>query len=149
MKGQTWIPKAEDPKLLKFKGILPELTITGNGIILKGERIVLPEKLQTMAIELAHRGSHPGISGLERRLRYHFFFHDLQRKVKEAVKSCEECNIFTDKKTSEPIIPHKVPKRCWDTVAVDLFGPMPSSKHVIVVQDLASRYPAAKIVTST
>ena len=28
IKGQTWIPKAEDSKLLKFKGILPELTIT-------------------------------------------------------------------------------------------------------------------------
>ena len=57
--GQTWIPKDEDEKLLKFKGVLPELTTTGNGIILKGERIVLPEKLQTLAITLAHRGSHP------------------------------------------------------------------------------------------
>ena len=34
-------------------------------------------------------------------------------------------------------------------VAVDLFGPMPSSNHVIVVQDLGSRYPAAKLVSST
>ena len=34
-------------------------------------------------------------------------------------------------------------------VAVDLFGPMPSSHHVVVVQDLASRYPSAKIVSST
>ena len=39
--------------------------------------------------------------------------------------------------------------RCWEKVAVDLFGPMPSSKHIVVVQDLASRFPAAKIVSST
>ena len=32
---------------------------------------------------------------------------------------------------------------------MDLFGPMPSHKHVIVVQDLGSRFPAAKLVTST
>ena len=32
---------------------------------------------------------------------------------------------------------------------MDLFGPMPSRKHVVVVQDLASRFPAAKLVTST
>ena len=34
-------------------------------------------------------------------------------------------------------------------VAVDLFGPMPSSKYVVVVQDLSSCFPAAKIVTLT
>ncbi len=59
--------------------------------------------------------------------------------------------MFVDKKTKVPTKPHQVPEKCWDTVAVDLFGPMamPSSKHVVVVQDLASRFPAAKLVTST
>jgi hypothetical protein len=133
--GLTWIPKTE--------------TVTGNGIILKDERIVLPEKLQEMAIQIAHRGAHPGQSGLERRLRYHFFLHDMNKKVKEFVQSCDGCTMFVDKKTKEPTKPHQVPEKCWDTVAVDLFGPMPSSKHVVVVQDLASRFPAAKLVTST
>ena len=32
---------------------------------------------------------------------------------------------------------------------MDLFGPMPSSNHIVVVQDLASRLPAAKLVRST
>ena len=44
---------------------------------------------------------------------------------------------------------HKVPTKNWEVVAVDLFGPMPSSNHVIVVQGLGSRYPAAKLVSST
>ena len=57
--------------------------------------------------------------------------------------------MFVDKKTKEPIKPHRVPEKCWDTVSVDLFGPMPTSKHVVVAQDLASRFPAAKLVTST
>ena len=34
-------------------------------------------------------------------------------------------------------------------VAVNLFGPVPSSNHVILLQDLGSRYPAAKLVSST
>ena len=70
-------------------------------------------------------------------------------KVKSFVQSCDGCAVFTDKKTKEPIKHHKIPKKCWETVAVDLFGPMPSSKHIIVVQDLASRYPSAKLVSST
>ena len=52
--------------------------------------------------------------------------------------------MFCDKKTCEPIKAHQVPKKCWETVAVDLFGLMP-----VVVQDLASRFPAAKLVSST
>ena len=34
-------------------------------------------------------------------------------------------------------------------IAVDLSGPIPLSKHVVVVKDLSSRFPAAKMVTST
>ena len=33
--GKTWIPKDSGPKLYKFKEILPEITVTGNGIFFK------------------------------------------------------------------------------------------------------------------
>ena len=146
---ETSADKTLCPDVQQFKQILPELTITGNGIILKEDRIVLPSSLQQKAIELAHRGAHPGQSGMGRRLRCHFFFHDMYKLVEKFVKECPDCSLFVAKKTKEPITHHRVPRRCWDTVAVDLFGPMPSSKHIVVVHDLASRYPAAKLVAST
>lgn len=147
--GKTFVDKHESPELKKFGPILSELSVTANGILFKDDRIVLPTELQHKAISLAHRGAHPGQSGIERRLRYHFFFHGMFDKVKEFVQGCEECSMFTDKKTKEPLKHHQVPKKCWETVAVDLFGPMPSSKHIVVVQDVGSRYPAAKLVSST
>ena len=147
--GQSWIPKSEIAAVQKFRQILPELTLTGNGILLKGDRIVLPESLHQNAIELAHRGAHPGQNGMERRLRYHFFFHNMFHKVEQFVKACDGCSRYVDKKTKEPISHHKVPDKCWNTVAVDLYGPMPSSNHIVVVHDLASRFPAAKLVRST
>ena len=149
LKGQTWIPKDAAPQLRKFSPILHTLTTTGNGIILKDERIVLPEALHSNAIELAHRGSHPGEIGIQQRLRYHFFFHGMNQKVHQFVQNCKDCLAFTDKKTSEPLAAHKVPEKNWSKVAVDLFGPMPSDNHIVVVQDLASRFPAAKLVRST
>ena len=149
MKLLTWIPKNAPEPLRKFAKTMPELTVTGNGIILKSDRMVLPASLQPMAIQLAHRGSHPAQSGMERRLRSHFFFHDMDKKVSDFLSTCQLCATFSDKKTSEPQGRHEVPLECWDTVAVDLFGPMPSKNHVVVVQDLASKFPAAKLVSST
>ena len=147
--GQTWIPKSANEHIKRFKNILPNITVTGNGILLKDERMILPKSLQRLAIELAHQGSHPGESGLEKRLRHHFFFHDMDKQIKHFVAACKDCQIFVDKKTSEPLKAHTVPEKCWSHVAVDLFGPMPSMKHIVVVQDLKSRFPVAKIVTST
>ena len=143
------IRKSDDPKIQRYKQIIGELLVSSNGIILKADRIVLPESLQQLAIELAHRGSHPGQSGIERRLRSHFYFPDMYQQVKIFVQQCPDCQLFTDKKTTEPQKAHQVPDKNWETVAVDLFGPMPSSHHVVVVQDLASRYPCAKLVAST
>ena len=70
-------------------------------------------------------------------------------KVEKFLSGCKECQIFTDKKVKEPIKSHEVPSDCWKKVSVDLFGPMPSRNHIIVVQDMASRFPTAKIVSST
>ena len=117
--------------------------------MLKGEKIILPDKVQGKATQLAHRGAHPGQSGLARRLRYHFYFPDMDEQIRSFVRTCQGCNAFVDKKTLEPIRHHQVPSKCWDTVAIDMFGPMPSSKHVVVVHDLASHFPVAKLVSST
>ena len=57
--------------------------------------------------------------------------------------------MFTKKTTRHPIEPSSVLEKCWEETSVDLFGPLPSSQHVLVVQDLASRYPVPKIVKST
>ena len=150
--GKSTIDTSEIKKmksLKKFKNIYSELTVTGNDIILKGERILLPQSLQDLSIELAHRGGHPGQSGLTRRIRSHFFFHEIDEKVKQFVSHCEGCQLFTNKKTTEPIRAHKIPDKSWEKVSVDLYGPMPSTRHVVVVQDLKSRFPAAKLVQST
>ena len=45
--------------LKPFKDCRDELTVTSNGVILRGHRIVIPSLLQTRAIQLAH-GSRQG-----------------------------------------------------------------------------------------
>ena len=57
--------------------------------------------------------------------------------------------MFREKKTCKAIKAHELQKKCWVSVAVDLFIPMSSSKHIVMVQDLVSRYPAARLVSLT
>ena len=75
-KGKKISPNAPDD-VKRFQSILGEMTITGYGILFKDDRIVLPESLQQLAMELAHRGSHPGQSEIEWRLRFLFYFHNM------------------------------------------------------------------------
>ena len=146
--GKTFIPK-QDPDLAPFKQIFSEITYLPNGTLVFQDRIILPPVLHKKAIQLAHMGAHPGQNGLLRRLRSHFYMLDLDKQVKDFVENCLDCQTFTDKNMKEPIQPNKVPERCWEEVSVDLFGPLPSSHHIVVIQDLASRFPIAKVVKST
>ena len=146
--GKTFIPKSNS-LLSPFRQIFSEITSLANGTLLMQDRIILPASLHDKAVRLAHMGAHPGQNGLLRRLRSHFFITGLDERVKKFVETCLDCQTFTTKYVREPIQPNKVPQKCWEEVSVDLFGPLPSSNHVVVVQDLASRFPVAKIVRST
>ena len=120
-----------------------------NGILLKYNKIILPESLNNQTIRLAHSGGHPGCNKLKRRIQSHFYIKGLDSKVTEFVSECSDCQRSIQKTMKQPIQPNKVPQNCWEEVSVDLFGPLPSRKQIVVIQDLASRYPIAKIVNST
>ena len=120
-KGYSWLPKQGSAMVNKFQKIHPELMVSPKGLLLKGDRIVLPESLQENAIELAHHSNHPRYGSMERCLQFHFFFHEMLHKVDSFFRKCKECTAFSSKKTVEPVKPHNAPNKCWETVAVDLF----------------------------
>ena len=51
---------SNDPKVQPFKTIFSELCTSTDGIILRGERIIMPASLQSRCIDLAHEG-HLGV----------------------------------------------------------------------------------------
>ena len=112
-------------------------------MLMTRDRIFLPEKLQMNSITLANKGSHPGVNQAERQLRCNFFFHEIQNKVINYVDSCLGCKPFIDKKTFDPIFFPKISSKNWEVLALDLYDPMSSNNHVVAVQGLRSRYPAA------
>ena len=65
------------------------------------------------------------------------------------MQECTECQLFTKKTTKAITNPQRTPDKVWEEVNIDLFGPTPNKKHVLVVQDSLSRFPAATMVNST
>ena len=146
--NKGYIPSACQ-SLASFRKVFDDLAISNDGLIMKSEKIVLPEALHDVAIKKAHQGAHPGMSGMKRRLRSHFWFPKMDNKIEKFVSDCSDCQMFTNKRTKHTITPLASPDKSWENVSIDLFGPMPDQKHVLVILDAASRFPAAKIVPGT
>ena len=63
------------------------------------------------------------------------------------MKECRNCSFNVEKKCREPIFLHKIPSKNCENVAVNLFGSMPLSKHIVIVYNLVSMFPAGKLFT--
>ena len=61
-----------------------ELTVTTNGIILHGSKIVIQESLQQRAIDIAHE-THPGLSKTKALIREKIWFPNIDNMVKQTV----------------------------------------------------------------
>jgi hypothetical protein len=146
---QGYLSKSDTAAHGSYHRILNEITLSDEGLLMRGEKIILPESLINKALKKAHQGSHPGMSGMKRRLRSHFWFPKMDKHIEDFVNKCADCTIFTNKKTHGEIHPQQGGKRIWDNVHIDLFGPMPDTKHVLVATDSVSRFPAAKVVQDT
>jgi hypothetical protein len=136
----------ESPELSYFKNIFHELTISATGLVLRQHRIVLPQSLHEYAVSKAHSMGHFGCSGIKRQIRNHFDFQHLDTIVNDEVATCEDCQLFTRKTVKAPLVPVFVPSKAWEYVSIDFFGPMPTGEHVLVVQDLCTKYPVASLM---
>lgn len=109
----------------------------------------MPETLLQLAVDKAHQGGHPGETRMKARERFHFWILKLNDLVAEKVKSYRSCQLFTHKGTKEPIAPQRTTDRAWEEVSIDSFGPLLDKRHVLVVQDSMSRFPAVSLVPDT
>ena len=73
-----------------FKHVRDDLSCTKGGIVLRGNRIVIPASLQTRVVDLAH-GGHQGIVKTKALIRSRVWFAGIDAKVEHAVKVCAQC----------------------------------------------------------
>lgn len=130
-----------------YMAISPELCTAGN-LVLRGPRIVIPQKLRAQILALAHEG-HLGIVGTKQNLRTKVWWPGMEKEAEKYCKSCHGCQLMTRASPPEPLKTTELPAGPWEDLAMDFLGPLPSGESVLVVIDYYSRYYEIAIMKST
>lgn len=133
LEEDVWDESSKEYKSFRF-----ELCRSGN-ILLRGDRLVIPQDLQSRTIEIAHE-SHPGIVVMKRRLRQKVWWPRIDKQVEVFVKKCKGCTLVSMPDPPEPLIRTELPNRPWAHIAVDFVGPLPSGHNLLVFIDYCSRF---------
>lgn len=85
----------------EFKPYVDELCSV-DGVLLRGNRLVIPTQLQERIVTLAHE-AHPGMAAMKRRLRQKVWWPQMDKQVESFVKRCKECTIVSCLGAPEPL----------------------------------------------
>uniref|UniRef100_A0A8C6ULU0 Gypsy retrotransposon integrase-like protein 1 n=1 Tax=Neogobius melanostomus TaxID=47308 RepID=A0A8C6ULU0_9GOBI len=91
-----------------------------NGILFRGQRVVIPKSLRTEMLARIH-ASHIGGEACYRQARETLFWPNMQAEIKDFVSTCTTCNEYAHSQQKETMLSHPLPTRPWQIVSMDLF----------------------------
>ena len=112
-------------------------------------RILVPESLKEKIFKRFHDSPYAGHLGIKKttaRIQRRFKWHKMGKDIKEYVKGCEICAkrkaVGANKAPLNPIPP---PKDVWQTMAMDIMGPLVESgrernQYILVMGEYLTRY---------
>ena len=120
--------------LTPYVTFIDELTIV-DGVILKGQRVIVPENMRA---EMLHCG-HLGIEKCKRRARDILSWPNMNNDVYDTVSRCDVCQEYIYIQQQQPLQMHERPDRPWAKVACDIFY-LKQVAYLLTV-DYYSHYP--------
>ena len=129
--------KANCPaETLEYWSVREELCII-DGIIFKGDRILMPQALRKTMLDKLHIG-HKGIEKCKQRARTLFYWPKLNSDIYNMITKCIICQIHRKSNTKEPLRQHDIPLNPWAKIATDLFSW--NNDNYLVIVDYLSRF---------
>ena len=119
LKGWPENSKGVPQEIKQYYAFRDELAIQ-DGLIMKGQRIIIPTALQQEYLQELHLG-HPGLEATKARAKETVYWDGMNGKIEETVASCKACNALKPKQQKEPLEPHDVPCLPFEIVATDIF----------------------------
>ena len=106
-----------------------------NGLLLRGRRLVIPQKLRPDVLRRLHDG-HQGITKTCAKAASSVWWHGISEDITKVVRNCATCEKFR-KERIEPMKGAEFPDRPWARVGVDFF--QHKNKHYLLAVDYFSR----------
>jgi len=130
-----------------FDRVFSEISVTSDGLVLRGKRIVIPDALIDSVLKIAHEG-HLGIVKTKSLIRTKIWFPDMDKRVEKLIEACLACQL-EGKGSCEPIKSTNMPCAAWEHLCMDFFGPLPNGNELMVVMDEFSRLPVVEEIKTT
>lgn len=111
--GRGWPSRSKElPQQLRpFFCMKEELTLA-DGLLLPGQRLIIPAALQKYYVGQLHQG-HPGIEATKCRARETMYWPSMYSDIEREVSRCAACNTLTAHHRKEPMQLHDIPELPW------------------------------------
>ena len=130
-----------------YRMVWEELSVC-DGMLLRGNRLVVPESLREKVLDLAHEG-HQGIVRTKQKLRCSVWWPGIDVDAERLVRSCHACQIVSEGNPPERISTTDFPTGPWEDLSLDLCGPFPGGENLLVVVDRYSKWVDVEAMSST
>lgn len=132
--------------LRPFYAMREELT-TVDGLLLRGQRFIIPHSLQRYYVQQLHQG-HPGLEATRRRARETMFWPTIYSDIEKEVSKCGPCNALKPHQPKEPLQSHVVPDLPWSLTAADIFE-WEGKEHLVLVDSYSGWFEIDRLTGTT
>ena len=116
------------------------------GIVLKGERVVIPRSQRSTILQQLH-AAHLGAESMSRRARATVFWLGLNNDLKQMADNCRICQEHKSSNQREPLTQHEEGQYPWEKCGVDLFEC--NGKMYLICVDYYSNFIEIDVMYST
>ena len=108
------------PPLQPYWGGRHHLSVD-HGIVLKGNRIVVPTSLRPQVLRDLH-APHQGIVRTKSRARRVVHWPGMSRQLEDLIRDCQPCRTYQPSHASEPLLQDRLPTLPFESTSADLFS---------------------------
>ncbi|XP_020906409.1 uncharacterized protein K02A2.6 [Exaiptasia diaphana] len=130
-----------ESSLHQFWNFRDEISII-DGILMKGDRIIIPETCQEEILRQIHTG-HQGIEKCRLRARRAVYWCKIDKDIEDIVKRCPTCQHHQVSNSKETIIQQEA-LRPWEVVSTDLFY-WNNANYLLTIDNFSSYFVLRKL----
>ena len=112
---------------------------TDEGILMVGQKVVVPAKLREMVLEELHSG-HPAMTRMKMLARSKVWWPSINEQIEAKCRSCSGCNQTASGPTDTAKETSWVTAKPWERLHVDFAGPI-SGRWFLILVDSRSNWP--------